>query len=80
MWDKDEFPRWSMPGLEAGIAAQRQGEDAFHRFHLRLYRSFFIESKSLIDKDNLVAVARTQVSICRHSMQTSTITCAGVGT
>ena len=58
MWDKDEFPRWSMPGLEAGIAAQRQGEDAFHRFHLGLYRSFFTESKSLIDKDNLVAVAR----------------------
>jgi len=58
MWDKEEFPRWSMPGLEAGIAAQRQGKDAFHRFHLRLYRSFFIESKSLIDKDNLVSVAR----------------------
>lgn len=58
MWNKDEFPRWSMPGLEAGVAAQRQGDEAFHRFHLTLFRSFFIESKSLIEKENLVAVAR----------------------
>ena len=58
MWEKEEFPRWSMPGLEAGVAAQRQGEESFHRFHLALYRSFFIEGQSLIDKDNLVAVAR----------------------
>jgi predicted DsbA family dithiol-disulfide isomerase len=59
MWEKEEFPRWSMPGLEAGVAAQRQGEEAFHRFHPALYRSFFIEGQSLIDKDNLVAVARS---------------------
>lgn len=58
MWEKEEFPRWSMPGLEAGVAAQRQGEEAFHRFHLNLFRSFFLESQSLIDKDNLLAVAR----------------------
>lgn len=58
MWEHDEFPRWSMPGLEAGVAAQRQGNEAFERFHLALFRSFFVESKSLIDKDNLVTVAR----------------------
>lgn len=58
MWDKDEFPRWSMPGLEAGVAAQRQGEEAFHRFHVNLFGSFFLESQSLIDKDNLLTIAR----------------------
>jgi predicted DsbA family dithiol-disulfide isomerase len=58
MWPHAEFPRWSMPGLEAGMAAQRQGEDLFLDFHTRLFRAFFIDSKSLIDKDNLVAVAR----------------------
>jgi predicted DsbA family dithiol-disulfide isomerase len=58
MWDKEEFPRWSMPALEAGVAAQRQGEEAFHRFHPALFRSFFVESKSLIAKDTFVAVAR----------------------
>jgi len=58
MWDKDEFPRWSMPALEAGVAAQRQGDESFHRFHLGLFQSFFLQSRSLIDKENLVAVAR----------------------
>lgn len=59
MWPHEEFPRWSMPGLEAGVAAQHQGEDLFLNFHTGLFRAFFIDSKSLIDKDNLVAVART---------------------
>ena len=58
MWDKEEFPRWSMPALEAGAAAQRQGEEVFHRFHDNLFRSFFLESQSLIEKDNLLTVAR----------------------
>ena len=44
--------------MEAGVAAQRQGEELFLNFHTQLFRSFFIDSKSLIDKDNLVAVAR----------------------
>ncbi len=58
MWDKDEFPRWSMPALEAGVAAQRQGNDAFERFHVNLFASFFLHSQSLLDKDNLLSVAR----------------------
>ena len=58
MWPHAEFPRWSMPGLEAGTAAQRQGEDDFLRFHSRLFRAFFIENKSLIEKETCVEVAR----------------------
>ena len=58
MWPHEELPRWSMPGLEAGGAAQRQGEELFLNFHTQLFRSFFIDSKSLTKKDNLVAVAR----------------------
>ena len=58
MWPHTEFPRWSMPGLEAGTAAQRQGEDAFLRFHSGLFRAFFVENKSLIEKETCVEVAR----------------------
>ena len=58
MWPHDEFPRWSLPGLEAGMAAQRQGEEVFLRFHRGLFRAFFIESKSLIEKDTFVGIAR----------------------
>ena len=39
-------------------AAQRQGEDAFLRFHSGLFRAFFIENKSLIEKETCVEVAR----------------------
>ena len=59
MWPHDDFPRWSMPGLEAGAAAQQQGEGLFLRFHTELYRSFFIENKSLIEKETFVTVARS---------------------
>lgn len=58
MWPHAEFPRWSMPGLEAGTAAQRQGEGAFLRFHSGLFRAFFVENKSLIEKETCVEVAR----------------------
>lgn len=63
LWPDDaEYPRWSMPGLEAGAAAQKQaaelGEDAFLRFHTGLYRAFFIDNQSPLDKDTALAVAR----------------------
>lgn len=63
LWPDDaEYPRWSMPGLEAGAAAQKQaaelGEDVFLRFHTGLYRAFFIDNQSPLDKDTALAVAR----------------------
>ena len=63
MWPDDaEYPRWSLPGLEAGAAAQKQaaelGEDVFLRFHAGLYRAFFIDNRSPLDKDTALAVAR----------------------
>ena len=63
MWPDDaEYPRWSLPGLEAGAAAQKQaaelGEDVFLRFHTGLYRAFFIDNRSPLDKDTALAVAR----------------------
>jgi predicted DsbA family dithiol-disulfide isomerase len=47
-----------MPGLEAGVAAQRQGEDLFLRFHTKLFNTFFIKSKSIIEKETFVTIAR----------------------
>lgn len=63
LWPDDtEYPRWSLPGLEAGAAAQKQaaelGEDVFLRFHAGLYRAFFIDNRSPLDKDTALAVAR----------------------
>ena len=58
MWPHTEFPRWSLPGLEAGVAAQKQDEALFLRFHVALYRAFFVDNKNLLERDTLVTVAR----------------------
>ena len=58
MWDQGDFPRWSLPALEAGAVAQRQGEEAFQRFHSVLFQAFFTGGKNIMDKETLVAVAR----------------------
>jgi predicted DsbA family dithiol-disulfide isomerase len=58
MWDQEDFPRWSMPALEAGAAAQRQGEEAFQRFHFALFQAFFTGGKNIMEKETLVTVAR----------------------
>ena len=63
LWPDDaEYPRWSLPGLEAGAAAQKQaaelGGDVFLRFHAGLYRAFFVDNRSPLDKDTALAVAR----------------------
>lgn len=58
MWGQGDFPRWSMPALEAGAAAQRQGEEAFHRFHSDLFQAFFTGGKNIMEKETLVAVAQ----------------------
>jgi len=58
LWAGDEFPRWSMPALEAGVAAQRQGEAGFARFHLALFRALFVESRTITAPAVLTAVAR----------------------
>jgi predicted DsbA family dithiol-disulfide isomerase len=47
-----------MPALEAGAAAQRQGEEAFHRFHSALFQAFFTGGKNIMEKEILVTVAR----------------------
>lgn len=58
MWDGGPFPRWSMPALEAGVAAQRQGAEPFSRFHVELFRAFFEHSRDISDPAVLVQVAQ----------------------
>ena len=70
MWRPDEFPRWSMPALEAGVAVQRQGEEVFLRFHSALFQAFFVANRSLIDRDTLLDTARAAVyrPACRREL------------
>jgi predicted DsbA family dithiol-disulfide isomerase len=59
MWDGEPFPRWSMPALEAGMAAQRQGPKPFGRFHLEVFRAFFERSCDISDPAVMIQVAQT---------------------
>lgn len=59
MWKDGSFPRWSMPALEAGMAAQRQGSELFGSFHVALFRAFFEQSRDISDPAELVQVAQT---------------------
>lgn len=58
LWNRGALPRWSMPALWAGTAAQRQGDKLFHRFHLALYRAFFSLSLDPTEPETVVEVAR----------------------
>ena len=58
MWDERPLPRWSLPGLYAGIAAQRQGPELFERFHIEMFAAYFSRSEDITSKDVVVKVAR----------------------
>ncbi len=58
MWDERPLPRWSLPGLYAGTAAQRQGPELFERFHIEMFAAYFSRSEDITSKDVVVQVAR----------------------
>ena len=58
MWDQRPLPRWSLPGLYAGAAAQRQGPELFERFHIEMFAAYFGRSEDISSKDVAVEVAR----------------------
>src|SRR5437879_13240325 len=53
----EHYPNWSLPGLEAAKCAALQGPEAFDRLHLRLYRSFFTESRDIAEPAEVVKIA-----------------------
>jgi predicted DsbA family dithiol-disulfide isomerase len=52
-----ELPSSSVPGLTAAKCAERQGEDAFARFHERLFVAHFGENQNIGRHDVLCALA-----------------------
>jgi predicted DsbA family dithiol-disulfide isomerase len=47
MWERPDFPTWSMPALEAAKCVALQGDRAFEALHLRLYAAFFTEGVNI---------------------------------
>ena len=52
------LPSSSMPALEASKCAQLQGREAFERYHLLLFKSYFEQSKDISHREVLHSIAR----------------------
>jgi predicted DsbA family dithiol-disulfide isomerase len=56
MWERPDFPTWSMPALEAAKCVALQGDALFDALHLRLYRAFFEEGVNIGVPDEVSGV------------------------
>jgi predicted DsbA family dithiol-disulfide isomerase len=58
-WNPDEpYPASSMPALRAAKCARLQGEEAFQRFHIALFRAFFEEGMNIAEREVLISLAK----------------------
>lgn len=52
------LPAWGLPALEAAKCAERQGIEAFGRYHLALLRAYFEDGRDIGNPKVLAALAR----------------------
>jgi predicted DsbA family dithiol-disulfide isomerase len=58
LWERDDYPHWSLPALEAAKCAALQGLQAYDDMHLRLFRGFFEEGVNIAKPEEVFALAR----------------------
>lgn len=58
MWTRPDFPQWSLPALEAAKCVELQGQEAFERMHIALFRAFFEEGVNIGERAEVIEVAR----------------------
>ena len=59
-WPHPEMPGWSLPALEAAKCVAKQGDDAFRRVHLALFRAYFTESRNIGDPNEVIRIVGEQ--------------------
>ena len=59
-WPHPEMPGWSLPALEAAKCVAKQGDDAFQRVHLALFRAYFTESRNIGDPNEVIRIVGEQ--------------------
>src|SRR5688572_4452897 len=59
-WPHAEMPGWSLPALEAAKCVAKQGEAAFARVHLALFRAYFTESRNIADPNDVIRIVGEQ--------------------
>jgi len=58
MWERDDFPTWSIPALAAAKCASFQGKEVFNRMHYALFEAFFTHGKNIANHDEIIEVAQ----------------------
>ncbi len=58
IWDRDDYPNWSLPALEAAKCAGLQSDDAYEDMHFRLFQGFFEHGVNIANVDEVIALAR----------------------
>lgn len=58
MWQRDDYPNWSLPALEAAKCAALQSSQAFDDMHFRLFRGFFEQGVNIARPEEVLDLAR----------------------
>jgi len=58
LWERDDYPNWSLPALEAAKCAALQSAEAYDDLHFRLFRGFFEEGVNIAKPEEVLALAR----------------------
>ena len=58
MWERDDYPNWSLPALEAAKCAALQNDGAFEDLHFRLFRAFFEQGVNIANPDEIMVLAQ----------------------
>jgi predicted DsbA family dithiol-disulfide isomerase len=58
MWEREDYPNWSLPALEAAKCAALQSDAAFEDMHFRLFRGFFEQGINIANPDEVLSLAR----------------------
>src|SRR5207249_8052248 len=58
LWERDDYPNWSLPALEAAKCAALQNAEAYDDMHFRLFRGLFEEGVNIAKPEEVLALAR----------------------
>jgi predicted DsbA family dithiol-disulfide isomerase len=58
MWQRDDFPNWSIPALAAAKCASFQSKEAYDRMHYALFEAFFTRGMNIANREEIFSVAQ----------------------
>jgi predicted DsbA family dithiol-disulfide isomerase len=58
LWERDDYPNWSLPALEAAKCAALQSPEAAEDVHFRLFRGFFELGINISRPEELLPLVR----------------------